>query len=69
MAVEVRPGSPPRFGQPQKLFHVVLNQSLTDVRNSYAVSSDGSRFLLSARPANLPPIAVRLNWTAALQRQ
>ena len=66
VAVEIHPGSPPRVGPGQKLFHVALWKSRGDDRNNYAVSRDGSRFLFSVRPGSATPITVRLNWTAAL---
>jgi hypothetical protein len=66
MAVEIHPGSPLRLSQPQKLFHVALNEPLLDRRNSYVVSRDGSGFLFSRRPPNPPPITVRFNWTSLL---
>jgi dipeptidyl aminopeptidase/acylaminoacyl peptidase len=66
IAVEVDPGPPLHFPQRRKLFHVALNERLRDVRSSFAVSRDGTRFLFSARPANATPITVRFNWTSAL---
>jgi Tol biopolymer transport system component len=53
------------FGKPEKLFHIALNTSLTDVRNSYAISRDGTRFLFSAPPPSLSPVTVRFNWTTS----
>jgi DNA-binding winged helix-turn-helix (wHTH) protein len=68
MSVSVRPTSPPHFGSPRELFQISLQVSLKNHRNDYAVSRDGSRFLVSVPPQNPPPITVRLNWTAALHK-
>ena len=65
MSVEVRHAFQPGFGSPQKLFHIILNSTLTEHRNDYAVSHDGQRFLISTPSPHATPIIVRSNWTAA----
>jgi Tol biopolymer transport system component len=67
IAVDVAPGNPLHFSHRRKLFHVALNEPIRDVRNSFAVNRDGTRFLFSARPVNATPITVRFNWAQDLR--
>ena len=49
------------------LFQTELN--VTEMRQSYAVSADGQRFLLNTPlEAGSPPITVVLNWAALLKK-
>jgi hypothetical protein len=42
---------------------------VSDLRQSYAVSADGQRFLLNTSPeAGSPPMTVVLNWPALLKK-
>ena len=56
---------------PQTLFQTsVYGPGLIRLRNHYAVTKDGQRFLINALPDSptLSPITVVLNWTAGLTR-
>ena len=58
-----------RPGRPASLFHVQLAGDLTLYRNHYAVSEDGSRFLIDTADENTrEPINVVVNWTAMINR-
>lgn len=67
MAVAVRPGDPPVFGSPERLFevHLVAHQDRANfAQYEYDVSADGSRFLINrqiAEPAT--SMTIVLNWT------
>ena len=64
-AVEVRPGAF-EFGTPQLLFD--LHANVVNIRNSYAPSPDGQRFLVNMPLDTAPsPITVVLNWSAGLK--
>ena len=63
-AIETRAGTI-RAGAPQPLFTANINQTST-LRNQYAASADGQRFLvLSLVNRHALPIVVVLNWTNA----
>jgi hypothetical protein len=65
MVVAVKAGSTFEAGAPKPLFNTRLKGTL----NSYAVSSDGQRFLINdVTETSAPPITVVLNWTADLKR-
>jgi hypothetical protein len=50
-------------GQPQQLFEVALaHDQPTLFRNQYAVSADGSRFLIDSNDGPGLPITVLVNW-------
>ena len=68
MAVEVKPGSTFEYSLPKTLFD--LHTRGGGSRTTYAVSSDGQRFLTSDMiESSAPsPITVVLNWTADLKR-
>ena len=51
----------------QELFELSI-RNIFSVRSPYAVSSDGQRFLLDARPDVIPPVHVVLNWASGLPR-
>jgi hypothetical protein len=61
IVVSVAPGDPPRFGSPAKLFTAPVSVAGL---GSYAVSSDGQRFVVidrfSANAGGLPPLTVVL---------
>jgi eukaryotic-like serine/threonine-protein kinase len=58
------------IGQPQALFTAVPVSGLTMNYLQYAVTNDGKRFLVNARPlqANEAPMTVVVNWTATIQK-
>ncbi|HEV3056981.1 MAG TPA: protein kinase [Vicinamibacterales bacterium] len=62
-------GSELELGQPSTLFHVrTLGRFTNNVRQQYAVTRDGQRFLVNstARAENASPIIVVLNWQSGL---
>jgi Tol biopolymer transport system component/DNA-binding winged helix-turn-helix (wHTH) protein len=67
MAVDVRVRGGLDLGTPRVLFQTNAN---TVGRNSYALTSDGQRFLIETRndPVGSAPVTVVLNWTALLNR-
>jgi eukaryotic-like serine/threonine-protein kinase len=73
LAVSVLPGPTPRIGTPRALFLMQIDPLNPDATQffSYAVSSDGRRFLLSAGdPADSSaPWTVITNWPAAIAGQ
>jgi hypothetical protein len=68
MAVEVKAGATFQSGLPRALFQTRVT-GLSDVRNHYAVSKDGQRFLVNTlvEESASTPITVVLNWTAELR--
>ena len=67
MAVPVKTGAIFEADAPRALFQTAL--SVTELRQSYAVSADGQRFLLNAPlDAGSPPLTVVLNWPALLKK-
>ena len=71
MSVPVKSGSLPEFGTPARLFDTSMTSRFSNVayvRNQYAVTTDGQRFLINQRPEGgaTPPVTVVLNWAAAL---
>jgi hypothetical protein len=67
MAVTVKTGATFEADAPRALFQTALN--VTDLRQTYAVSADGQRFLLNAPlETESPPITIVLNWTGLLKR-
>jgi Tol biopolymer transport system component len=66
MAVSVKMGVAFEADTPRALFQTELNTG--DLRQSYAVSADGQRFLLNTPlEGGPPPITVVLNWPALLK--
>jgi len=55
-------------GVPQELFPT--NAAIFNTSPGYAVTKDGQRFLVNARPqqSSVAPLTVVLNWTAAIQK-
>jgi Tol biopolymer transport system component len=72
MAVAIGAGvGSPSLSTPRPLFQTRISGSLgRDVRNNYAVSRDGQRFLIvtDVEKATSPPITVILNWPSLLTR-
>jgi hypothetical protein len=68
MAVEVVPGSPPRYGVPRELFPTGIKYLWQDTRNHYDVSPDGRHFLLLVPRADPQSGSYTLivNWNAPL---
>jgi hypothetical protein len=69
MAVPVSEGAAP-FGVPRPLFQTRTYAGVSMLRTHYVPNRDGSRFLVSVRRGEPPPvpITVVLNWTAGLNR-
>ena len=66
MAVTVKAGATFEADAPRAMFQTELN--VAALRQSYAVSADGKRFLLNTLPGmESPPITVVLNWPALLK--
>ena len=66
MAVSVKTGAAFDADAPRALFQTELN--IAELRQSYAVSVDGQRFLLNTPiEGGPPPIAVIMNWPALLR--
>ena len=66
MAVPIGAGRSFAAGLPQALF---LARALLGPNQAYAVTKDGRRFLVNARPqqsSGAAPLTVVLNWTAAI---
>jgi eukaryotic-like serine/threonine-protein kinase len=67
MAVTVKTGATFEADAPRTLFQTELD--VTALRQSYAVSADGQRFLLNtSAEAGSPPLTVVLNWPALLKK-
>jgi hypothetical protein len=70
MAVTVT--TAPTFGlsRPMRLFDARLDTSIGNFHSThYAVSADGQRFLMNvATDSSSSPIAVALNWKAAMKK-
>ncbi len=67
MAVTARIGATFDADAPRALFQTALN--LNELRQTYAVSSDGQRFLLNTSvDEGAPPMTVVLNWPALLKK-
>jgi len=67
MAVKVKTGAAFEADAPAPLFETGLNVS--ELRQSYAVSADGQRFLLNTPIAGTsPPLTIVLNWPALLKK-
>lgn len=69
MAVPVTGGGAFEAGTPVPLFKTAISQP-TGIRNQYAVSADGRRFLIitPTREMQSAPLTVVLNWTAGLKK-
>jgi len=69
MAVTVKADSTFEAGVPAELFPTQATHQL-DVRNPYAVTADGQRFLVNTRveEAGSSPMAVVINWHAELKK-
>jgi hypothetical protein len=66
MAVTVKTGATFEADAPRTLFQTDLNMNA--LRQSYAVSAGGQRFLLNTSlEASAPPMTVVLNWPALLK--
>jgi dipeptidyl aminopeptidase/acylaminoacyl peptidase len=66
MAVTVKTGATFEADAPRAMFQTELN--VAEMRQSYAVSADGNRFLLNTSlGTESPPITVVLNWPALLK--
>jgi hypothetical protein len=70
MAVSVGTDRELVIGRPERLFQTRMSTvvNIGMMRNQYAVSGDGRRFLISEPSGETPPITVVLNWTAALKQ-
>jgi hypothetical protein len=67
MAVTVKTGATFDADAPRALFQTELN--VNALRQSYAVSADGQRFLLNTSlEAGSPPLTIVLNWPALLKK-
>ena len=67
MAVTVKTGATFEADAPRAMFQTELN--VAALRQSYAVSADGNRFLLNTSlGTESPPITVVLNWPALLKK-
>ena len=67
MAVTVKTGATFENDAPRAMFQTELN--VAGLRQSYAVSADGNRFLLNTSlGTESPPITVVLNWPALLKK-
>jgi eukaryotic-like serine/threonine-protein kinase len=67
MAVTVKAGATFEHDAPRALFQTELN--VAALRQSYAVSADGQRFLLNTSlEAGSPPMTVVLNWSGLLKK-
>ena len=66
-AVAVGGGSTPEFGTPTSLFQTMFREGAS---GSYAVASDGQRFLMNVPPdaGDVTPITVVVNWEAMLKQ-
>jgi hypothetical protein len=68
MAAAVKTGPSFESGVPTRLFATrITPPTLSLIRNQYAVSADGQRFLVRGVPSQ--PITVVSNWTAALKKE
>ena len=69
MAVSVEPGDPPHFSLPKELFDTPLGPPFP-VRNRYAVTGDGQRFLFVAPEdaAQVGATTVVLDWLGRLEK-
>jgi hypothetical protein len=52
-----------------QLFRVTVHGAHSSVRNQFAVTSDGQRFLVSAIEDDAASISVIVNWAAALEKR
>jgi hypothetical protein len=68
MSVSVTPGTQPSVGRP--LLRTRVTGDATAYRTPYAVTADGSRFLIDslADAGQHQPITVMVNWTGRLRR-
>jgi eukaryotic-like serine/threonine-protein kinase len=69
MVVDVKLGPPFQVGVPKPLFDTRV-PTITDIRNHYAVTADGQRFLINSMTEQRGsiPIDVVKNWTTLLKR-
>lgn len=69
MAVDITAIGTLQVGRPRTLFRAPLLGSVTDYRNLYAVTRDGSRFLIKSIAAGgyQEPITILVNWAAAVR--
>ena len=67
MALPIRAGNTPDPDAPRVLFQTMFREG---AYGSYAVSSDGQRFLVKVAPpsGDLTPITVIVNWPGALTK-
>jgi hypothetical protein len=70
MSVGVKSGTTFESDVPRPLFDARVGSLNPDYRNQYAVTSDGSRFLVNvvSEGSSSSPITVVLNWTEMLKR-
>ena len=73
MAVPIDTNGQFEAGVPQALFPITaprFNTPRSDSGPVYAVTKDGKRFLVNARPqqSSASPLTVVVNWTAAIQK-
>jgi hypothetical protein len=67
MAVTVKTGATFEADAPRPLFQTALN--VAELRQAYAVSADGQRFLMNTSlEVASPPMTVVLNWPARLKK-
>jgi eukaryotic-like serine/threonine-protein kinase len=62
MAVDAHSGASLTLGPPRSLFRMRLPGSMTDYRNQYAPSADGSRFVASTLAGARNSITLLINW-------
>ena len=68
MAVPMHLGAEVSFGQPQRLFKLTIEESnFYNVRNHYAVTSDGQRILVNS-VTDAQGLEVLLNWKSLLKK-
>jgi eukaryotic-like serine/threonine-protein kinase len=68
MALPIQLGADVRLGQPQELFKLTIDESnFYSVRNHYAVTSDGQRFLVNS-VTGAQALQIVLNWKTLLRK-
>lgn len=69
MAAPIQTVDPCDVGAPLALFPAILPSTMTLGAQQYAVTRDGKRFLVIARPdqPSVAPLTVVIHWTAAIQ--
>jgi Tol biopolymer transport system component len=68
MAAPIGPAD--QVGAPQTLFSAMLPSTMTLAAHQYAVTGDGKRFLVIARPdqPSMEPLTVVIDWPASVQK-